>query len=200
MDGLKAVSSLKISEAPKQSDLIRPESQIGTPPDRETSRTTLVWLALLVAAGLATFEHIKILLFPYLTPWQYEALTICAGTMAAASVGYYITRKLGRAVSMHVQAEKKLALERNVLRTVTDNIPDSIFAKDTEGRYLLTNKAFATLHGAKSPDDLLGKTAFDLFPKERAIVLHEDDLHVMRTRGASMESERTAVDAKGDVQ
>jgi diguanylate cyclase (GGDEF)-like protein/PAS domain S-box-containing protein len=101
---------------------------------------------------------------------------------------------------MHAQAEKTLALERNVLRTVTDNIPDSIFAKDTEGRYLLTNKAFATLHGAKSPDDLLGKTAFDLFPKERAIVLHEDDLQVMRTRGASMESERTAVDAKGNVQ
>ena len=90
------------------------------------------------------------------------------GTIAAVVGTYYSTRRLDRALSLHAQAEKKLALERNVLRTVTDNIPDSIFAKDTEGRYLLANKAFATLHGMKSPDELLGKTAFDLFPKERA--------------------------------
>ncbi len=94
--------------------------------------------------------------------------------------------------------EKKLALERNVLRTVTDNIPDGIFAKDTEGRYLLANKAFAAIHGMKSPDDLLGKTAFDLFPKERASALHTDDLQVMRSGGA--ETERTAVDAEGNVK
>ena len=101
---------------------------------------------------------------------------------------------------MHAQTEKKLALERNVLRTVTDNIPDSIFAKDPQGRYLLANKAFAAVHGVKSPDELLGKTAFDLFPKERATALHADDLQVMRTGGAVSESERTAQDADGNVK
>ncbi len=83
---------------------------------------------------------------------------------------------------------------------MTDNIPDSIFAKDTEGRYLLVNKAFSVLHGAKSPDELLGKTAFDLFPKERAAALHADDMQVMRSRGISTESERTALDAEGNVK
>jgi diguanylate cyclase (GGDEF)-like protein/PAS domain S-box-containing protein len=83
---------------------------------------------------------------------------------------------------------------------VTDNIPDSIFAKDTEGRYLLLNKAFATLHGVNSPDELLGKTAFDLFPKERATALHTDDLRVMRSGGVVTESERTAIDAEGNVK
>src|SRR5487761_248696 len=97
-----------------------------------------------------------------------------------------------RSLSLLAQMEKKLALERNVLRTVTDNIPDSIFAKDKNGRYLLANKAFATLHGMKSPDDLLGKTVFDLFPEDRAAELYKDDLQVMRSGGVVMETERTA--------
>ena len=105
---------------------------------------------------------------------------VCVGDVAAVIGTYYSTRRPTGPFPCTPKCEKKLALERNVLRTVTDNIPDSIFAKDTEGRYLLANKAFAALHGINSPDDLLGKTAFDLFPKERATALHADDLQVMR--------------------
>jgi diguanylate cyclase (GGDEF)-like protein/PAS domain S-box-containing protein len=169
-------------------------------PNRSGNWRGLVWLTLLVAAGLTLFERLKHTLFFHLTSSQNQAVTICAGTIAAVIGSYYLNRKLDRALSMHAKVENKLALERNVLRTVTDNIPDSIFAKDTEGRYLLANKAFASIHGMKSPDDLLGKTAFDLFPKERAIALHTDDLQVMRSGGAIMETERTAVDAEGNVK
>ena len=160
----------------------------------------LAWLTFLVAAGLSVFEKLEHFLFPQLNSLQHQAVTVCVGTVAAVIGTYYVTRRLDRVLAMHAQAEKKLALERNVLRTVTDNIPDSIFAKDKDGRYLLANKAFATLHGAKSPDELLGKNVFDLFPKERAGALHEDDLRVMRSGGAPMETERTAVDAEGNVK
>jgi diguanylate cyclase (GGDEF)-like protein/PAS domain S-box-containing protein len=194
------VNRTKTHETPGTSDSTLSEFESRTPPESINNRAALAWLAILVAAGLALFERLKFPLFPHLTSWQDQAITICAGTIAAVSGGYYITRKLGLSVSMHAEAEKKLALDRNVLRTVTDNIPDSIFAKDMEGRYLLANAAFATLHGMKSPGDLLGKTAFDLFPKERAAALHADDLQVMRTRGATMESERTAIDAAGNVK
>lgn len=162
--------------------------------------TGLAWLALLVAAGLTAFEKFKHFLFPELNSLQHQIATICVGTMAAVVGTYYMTRRLDRALYARAQAEKKLALERNVLRTVTDNIPDSIFAKDKEGHYLLANKAFATLHGVKSPDELLGKTVFDLFPKEQAIAFHADDLQVMRSGGASLESERTAVDVQGNMK
>jgi diguanylate cyclase (GGDEF)-like protein/PAS domain S-box-containing protein len=160
----------------------------------------LAWLAILVAAGLSVFERLKHLLFPQLHSLQNQTVTVCVGTIAAVVGAYYSIRRLNRALALHAQAEKKLALERNVLRTVTDNIPDSIFAKDTEGRYLLANAAFATLHAVKSPDDLLGKTAFDLFPRDRANALHTDDLQVMRMGGPSMETERSAVDAEGNVK
>jgi diguanylate cyclase (GGDEF)-like protein/PAS domain S-box-containing protein len=194
------VGVMKANETPGKLDATLTEPEVTVPPGRGTNWSGLVWLALLVAAGLTVFQRLEHLLFPQLHSLQHQAVTVCVGTIAAVVGTYYSTRRLDRALLLHAQAEKKLALDRNVLRTVTDNIPDSIFAKDTEGRYLLANKAFATLHGMKSPDDLLGKTAFDLFPKERAAALHSDDVLVMRSGGPSMETERTAIDAAGQMK
>jgi diguanylate cyclase (GGDEF)-like protein/PAS domain S-box-containing protein len=157
-------------------------------------------MALLVAIGLATFERSVHFFFPQLHSLQREAVTVCMGTIAAVVGTYYLTRKVNRAVELHSQAEKRIAFDRNILRTVTDNIPDGIFAKDTKGRYVLANKAFAALHGMESTDLMLGKTVFDLFPMERANPMHTDDLNVMRSRGALVEAERTGIDAEGNLK
>jgi diguanylate cyclase (GGDEF)-like protein/PAS domain S-box-containing protein len=191
---------MKTNEAPGKLNTALTEHESGARPGRGSGWTSLAWLALLVAAGLTAFQQLEHFLFPQLHSLQHQAVNVCVGTIAAVVGTYYSTWRLDRALLLQAQAEKKLALERNVLRTVTDNIPDSIFAKSTEGRYLLANKAFATLHGVQSPDELLGKTAFDLFPKERAIALNTDDLQVMRSGGSSMETERTAVDAQGKLK
>lgn len=191
---------MKTNEAPGKlnTTLAQPENGSGHEPGSDWKG--LAWLTLLVAACLTAFERLVHFTFPNLMSWQYQSVTVCVGTVAAVTGSYYMTRKLGRALSLHAEVEKTLALERNVLRTVTDNIPDSIFAKDTEGRYMLANKAFSTLHGMKSPDELLGKTVFDLFPKERATALNKDDLLVMKSGGQVTETERTAVDAEGNVK
>ena len=189
---------MKTNEAPGKLNTALTEHEGGA--RRGSGWTGYVWLALLVAFGLTVFEEFKHFLFPHFSAAQHQVVTVCMGTIAAVAGAFYSTRRLDRALAARAYTEKKLALERNVLRTVTDNIPDSIFAKSTEGRYLLANKAFATLHGVQSPDELLGKTAFDLFPKERAIALNTDDLQVMRSGGASMETERTAVDAQGKLK
>jgi diguanylate cyclase (GGDEF)-like protein/PAS domain S-box-containing protein len=194
------VDNHNANEAPAQVSAALSESAVGVRPRRTGSWTGLAWLAIIVAAALTAFQQLEHFLFPQLHSLQHQAVNVCVGTIAAVVGTYYSTRRLDRALSMRAQTEKKLALERNVLRTVTDNIPDSIFAKDAEGRYLLANKAFATIHGMKSPDELLGKTAFDLFPKEKAVAFHAEDLGVMRSRGAILENERTTVDADGNVK
>ena len=194
------MSFMKLDETPGKPKLAFSDPETGPSTGHGGGRGSLALLAVLVAGVLILFERLKHILFPHMNSLQYQAMTICAGTIAAVVGSYYVAHRLERAVSMHAQAKEKLALERNVLRTVTDNIPDSIFAKDSEGRYLFANKAFARLHGVPSPDALLGKTAFDLFPKERASALHAVDLEVMKSRGATLESERTAVDAEGNVK
>ncbi len=195
------MKSINTDEASNAAGVSGFDSKIEIAPDEhiDIGWKSLVWLTFAAMVGLTASVTLEHLLFPHLTSWEYRALTISAGTFAVICCGYYLTRKLERLFSAHIQTEKKLAFERNLLRTVVDNIPDSIFAKDSEGRYLLANKAFAKLHGLESPEPLLGKSAFDLFPKERAAALHAADLEVMRA-AKFFEGERSAVNAEGNVR
>jgi two-component system sensor histidine kinase/response regulator len=174
------------------------ESKIDAASEQSIGWKSLIWLTFAAMAGLTASITLQHLFFPHLASWAYRAMTISSGTAAVACCGYYLKLKLQRLFSAHLKVEQELAFERNLLRTVVDNIPDSIFAKDSEGRYLLVNKAFAKLHGLESPEQLLGKSAFDLFPKERAAALHAADLEVMRA-AKPLEAERSVVDAKGNV-
>jgi PAS domain S-box-containing protein len=176
------------------------ESKIEAASEQSIGWKSRVWLTFAAMVGLTASVTLEHLLFPHLTAWEYRALTISAGTFAVSGCGYYLTRKLERLFSAHIQTEKKLAFERNLLRTVVDNIPDSLLVKDSSGRYLLANKAFAKLHGHKSPEEVLGKTVFDLFPRERAAALHADDLEVLRGIKPLFEGERSVVDAEGNVR
>ena len=78
------------------------------------------------------------------------------GVRRAVVVHYNITeRKL---------AEETLASERNLLRTLIDHMPDRIYAKDREGRFLIKNRSDAIQMGAASPEEIVGKTDFDYYP------------------------------------
>ncbi len=96
------------------------------------------------------------------------------------------------------QTEEELASERNLLRTLIDNIPDEIYAKDKESRFILANKAVARRRRAASAQELIGKTDFDLYPQERARCFYEEEQHIIRTGQALREERRDDVDEKGD--
>ena len=162
--------------------------------------SVLAGFILLAMASMGVCEMLKQILFQHLTFWKGEMITISACGVAAGLIAHSVMRRHSRLLARHAATELKLALERNLLRTVTDNIPDSIFAKDSQGRYILVNRAFAKLHQAASPDTPLGKSVFDLFPRERAEALHATDLDVMKdASGAAHEGERSTVDAGGNV-
>jgi two-component system cell cycle sensor histidine kinase/response regulator CckA len=84
-------------------------------------------------------------------------------------------------VSDQKRAEEALAEERNLLRTVINNLPDLIYAKDTESRFIIGNMAVARVMGAKTPDELLGKTDSDFYPEELATEYRADEQKVIQT-------------------
>ena len=63
---------------------------------------------------------------------------------------------------------------------ILDEIPDLAWLKDTDGRYVAANKAFAEACGY-DPEALIGKTDLDLWPRELAEKYMEDDREVIRT-------------------
>jgi PAS domain S-box-containing protein len=78
------------------------------------------------------------------------------------------------------QAEIKLAREHELLQTLMDSIPDSIYFKDEENKFIKVNKAKAS-HSNVTPEEMIGKTDFDFLPQEQAVKAFEDDEEVLKT-------------------
>jgi len=76
------------------------------------------------------------------------------------------------------QTEEKLVEERQLLRTLIDNLPDSIYVKDIHSRFVLNNAAHVALLGAKTQAEVLGKTDLDLFPAEFSQNYYADEQYV----------------------
>ncbi len=77
--------------------------------------------------------------------------------------------------------EKSLSEERAMLRTMIDNIPDRIYAKDLESRFILCNRALARRMGMAGPDQIIGKSDFDFLPQELAARFRADEQAVIVT-------------------
>ena len=94
------------------------------------------------------------------------------------------------------QAQEQMARERDLLRTLIDHIPDYIFIKDADGRFVNSNAAHNAVAQVKDADDLLGKNVFDVFPQPLAAQFVADDQHVLQTGQALVNVERISLDAK----
>jgi PAS domain S-box-containing protein len=70
--------------------------------------------------------------------------------------------------------EETLSVNRRLLNAIITNLPDQIYVKDLEGRFLLCNKAVVHNAGLIKPEfqkeeDLIGKSDFDIFPYDDAV-------------------------------
>ena len=79
------------------------------------------------------------------------------------------------------RAEEALAHERFLLNTLMDHIPDQIYFKDQESRFLRINQAQAEVFGLGDAGQAIGKTDFDFFTEEHARAAYEDEQQIMRT-------------------
>lgn len=63
-------------------------------------------------------------------------------------------------------ALEKLRQERNLLRTLIDSLPNLIYIRDIEGKFLIINKKYARNFELKRPEDAIGKKLTDLISPE----------------------------------
>jgi len=83
-----------------------------------------------------------------------------------------------RDINERKKTEIKLAREHELLQTLMDSIPDSVYFKDDENRFIKVNKAKAEHSGVK-PEEMVGKTDFDFLPPEQAQKAFKDDEEVL---------------------
>lgn len=92
------------------------------------------------------------------------------------------TEALQHEVDDRLRAEETLSKERQVLRALIDNVPDFMYVKDANSRFVLANTVAARQMGANSHEELLGKTDFDFFPEELAKGYFQDEQDVIQTK------------------
>ncbi len=90
--------------------------------------------------------------------------------------------------------------ESEVLRMLVEQVPDGVFVKDRQGRFLISNAIYGRAAGARQPDQMAGRTDADCFPEDRAHQSAEADQTVLRT-GQALASEQSVVDpATGETR
>ncbi len=95
------------------------------------------------------------------------------------------------------QKNAELFQERMMLRTLIDNLPICIYAKDAAGRKTLANPADLKNLRCATEAEALGKTDFDLFPHDVAAKFFADDQAVVQTGRPVLDREEYFFDEAG---
>jgi PAS domain S-box-containing protein len=77
-------------------------------------------------------------------------------------------RVLEQQIAERQKAEDALAQERQLLRTLVDHLPDNIYVKDRDSRFVLNNPESLRILGASSQEEVVGKSDADFVPSELA--------------------------------
>lgn len=108
-------------------------------------------------------------------------------------------RTLNAELEERVQAQTAdVRRSRELLNTIIENIPDTIFLKDVKDdcRYLLINQAGEKLLGRERAE-LVGRVDHELFPRAEAHLCQKEDLEIVATGTARMTAERPITTGSG---
>ncbi|MDR3395911.1 MAG: EAL domain-containing protein [Parasulfuritortus sp.] len=92
-----------------------------------------------------------------------------------------MTDKVGSLLNQHRQNAEALKQQKDLLTSVIQHSPIRVFWKDRDLRYLGCNSQFAEDAGLGKPEELIGKTDFEMAWRDQAELYRADDLNVMET-------------------
>lgn len=109
------------------------------------------------------------------------------------------TMGISRDVSDLKRAQDNLTEEHRLLSTILNNVPDRIFVKNCEGRYIASNHLHMRFLGADDEDEVIGTTLYDHTPLEHADKYAKEDLEIIRSGRGLINSEEARKNADGST-
>ncbi|NJN83821.1 MAG: PAS domain-containing protein [Caldilineaceae bacterium] len=92
-----------------------------------------------------------------------------------------------------------LRQETALLHDLIDTLPDYIYIKDRDSRFVLSNRAHLAVLGVDSSDSIAGKTDFDIFPHELAAQYFADEQDLIRSGDALVGRQESTVTPEGET-
>lgn len=104
--------------------------------------------------------------------------------------------RLSQEITERQRAEDALIHERNLLRTMINNLPEYIYVKDRESRFVLANTSSVRSLQFTAEKELIGKTDFDLFSHDLAEKTYQEEQQIMTSGQPIIEQEEQLIDRK----
>jgi PAS domain S-box-containing protein len=92
-----------------------------------------------------------------------------------------MTAKLGLLLEQHRRSADEFREQKELLQSIIEHAPIRVFWKDRDCRYLGCNSQFANDAGFATPEDVIGKTDFEMGWRDQAERYRADDQAVMRS-------------------
>jgi PAS domain S-box-containing protein len=90
--------------------------------------------------------------------------------------------------------------ELGTLRSVMESVPDLIYVKDLQSRFLYANQGTADVMGAVSGGELRGKSDFDYYPTEMAAGFYQDEQKVIQSGAALVSQDEHIREVDGRIR
>ena len=105
---------------------------------------------------------------------------------------------LGGLFWLAARRNRSRELDRYLLQAFLDHIPDSVFFKDRKSRFVRISRGMVQRFGVSGPEDLIGKTDFDLFTSEHADQAFADEQRILASGEAvvGVEEKETRPDGR----
>jgi len=139
--------------------------------------------AILAAAAIAASLLLAQFVFTHLSA-GLSALIALALYLFLAWLGYLLVRRYTAAVRARSMQQIASEEELHMLRTVIDSLPDPIYVKDRQSRFIMANRRLRThpfILAVAPNGNIIGLDDFSIFPNEKATGFFSDDQAVMRT-------------------
>ncbi|MEK1865747.1 MAG: PAS domain-containing protein, partial [Ensifer adhaerens] len=107
------------------------------------------------------------------------------------------SNRLAEEVARIFPSEPDIADRHYWLETIINHVPDYIYAKDVEGRFLIANQVTVADNGLEAMKDIVGKTDFDLHPPQMAKAIADIERRVIETGEPIFGIEERAIVSKG---
>jgi len=104
-----------------------------------------------------------------------------------------------RDIKVRRLSEERLSIERSLLSSVMDAIPDIILVKDRAGHCVVNNRAHREILNLQGVSEMEGRSSYDFFPESLAQQFREEDKFVVETGIPILNRERGHTDEDGKL-
>jgi diguanylate cyclase (GGDEF)-like protein/PAS domain S-box-containing protein len=108
-----------------------------------------------------------------------------------------VNRQLRLEVARLRRALDERADERLSLQALIDRVPDKLWVKDADSRFIIVNKATASEHGKAVPEEMIGETDFDLYASDVAQQFFDIERKILQSGQATIDMDECVFDAAG---